>query len=193
MKRSVAAALLVFVAVALGAETAPTPATSTAPVPPPDPAAAAAAMEKLAFLIGRWEGEGATRFGPGEPTRSQVVEVAQSKIGGHAVLLEGLGTVAGPDGGAPRVVHQALGVLSYDLYAREYRMRAITAERGTVDADIEVGDRRLVWSFATPQGRVRFTMTLDEQGRWYEIGEYSRDGASWRSFFEMTLRRVGDV
>jgi hypothetical protein len=39
-------------------------------------------------------------------------------------------------------------------------------------------------------GDVRFTIKLDEKGRWFEVGEISQDGREWRIFFEMTLERV---
>jgi hypothetical protein len=31
---------------------------------------------------------------------------------------------------------------------------------------------------------------LDEAGRWFGIGEISRDGMNWNKFFEMTLKRA---
>ena len=47
-----------------------------------------------------------------------------------------------------------------------------------------------MWGFAVPQaGRVRFTITLTQAGEWWEIGEFSRDGATWAKFFEMTLKK----
>jgi hypothetical protein len=153
-------------------------------------AAALAAMQRLDFRVGSWEGEGQMRRGPGEPKPVHVTERITGKLGGQVLLLEGLGTVPGPEGGEPIVVHQAFGVLSYDPASGEYRLRAFTAEGRSVDADVEVGDERLVWGFETPRGRVRYTLALDEQGRWHEVGEFSPDGATWSSFFEMTLERV---
>jgi hypothetical protein len=41
-----------------------------------------------------------------------------------------------------------------------------------------------------PGRSVRYTIRLDENGRWFEIGETSSDGSEWRKFFEMTLTRV---
>jgi hypothetical protein len=60
-----------------------------------------------------------------------------------------------------------------------------------VDAEATVGDKSLIWSFRDPRaGQIRFTIKLDEQGRWFEIGEISMDGKGWHKFFEMTLQRV---
>jgi hypothetical protein len=191
-KRSLAALLVLGVATVAGAtaQQAPAPAATAAKSPAQ---VTTEAMAKVGFLLGRWEGEGRMRRGPGEPETSQVVERVSSKLGGQVVVLEGLGTVPGAAGAPPRVVHEAYGVLSYDPQKGQYLLRAITAEGRTVDADIEVGDRRLVWGFATPGGRVRYTLSLDEGGRWQERGEHSRDGATWSPFFEMSLRRVGDA
>lgn len=173
--------------------------------PPPAPAAerppaevVAEAMTAVDFLVGRWRGAGSFRMGPGEPQAVDVVELVQSKLGGRVLLLEGLGTVpaaagGGAEGGAeaePRVVHEALGVLSYDPAEDRYLMRAFTREGRWVDARVEVGDRRLVWGFTTPGGEIRYTLRLDEEGRWHEVGEIHRQG-QWMPFFEMRLARAG--
>jgi hypothetical protein len=39
-------------------------------------------------------------------------------------------------------------------------------------------------------GAVRYTITRDDKGRWFEVGEVSPDGKAWRKFFEMTLEAV---
>jgi hypothetical protein len=193
MRRAVPMAVMVALTPLLAAAQGQpgTAAGTAAAVSPAE--ATAAAMAKVHFLLGRWEGEGSMRRGPGDPQRSQVIELATAKLGGRVVVLEGLGTAPGAAGEAPRVVHEAYGVLSYDAVKGAYLLRAITGEGHSVDADVEVGERRIVWSFATPHGRVRYTLALDEQGRWVERGEHSRDGASWSPFFDMTLRRVGDA
>jgi hypothetical protein len=193
MKRARAVLCLLSVAVtaSLGAQEGAVATAAAAAKPPAE--TVGEAMAKVGFLLGRWEGEGTMRRGPGEPQTSQVTERVSSKLGGQVVVLEGLGTVPGAAGAPPKVVHEAYGVLSYDAQNAEYLLRAITGEGRTVDADVEVGDRRLVWSFAVPGGRVRYTLTLDEAGRWQERGEHSRDGATWSQFFEMSLRRVGDA
>jgi len=159
-----------------------------APAAAQAPAGTAEGMQRLAFLHGTWRGEGVTTMGPGQG-RAAVLEVAQPKLGGSVLLLEGLGW-EGTQGAADyKVVHNALGVLSYDAAKGAYALRAY--RDGTfVDADITVGDGEIVWGFAPPNGgRIRYTIRLDEQGRWHEVGDYSRDGATWHRFFEMRLTR----
>jgi hypothetical protein len=176
------------------ASAAPAAAGTPAPAAPRPPAEVTAeAMAKLSFLVGRWEGEGTSRMGQAAAETAQVLELVHSKLGGRALVLEGLGTVASPDGGAPRVAHQAVGVISYDPHRGAYILRAVRSDGQSVDSDVEVGDRRAVWGFAVPQGRIRYTITLDEEGRWQERGEFSPDGTAWHPFFSMTLRRVGDA
>jgi hypothetical protein len=41
-----------------------------------------------------------------------------------------------------------------------------------------------------PGRSIHYSITIDDQGVWNEVGESSTDGATWRKFFEMTLRRV---
>jgi hypothetical protein len=48
----------------------------------------------------------------------------------------------------------------------------------------------VVWAFDVPgAGRIRYTIRLDEQGRWHEVGDRSVDGQQWHRFFEMRLSR----
>ena len=46
------------------------------------------------------------------------------------------------------------------------------------------------WAMETPGGQIRYTITLNDAGQWFEIGEMSQDGETWRQIFEMTLDRV---
>jgi len=48
----------------------------------------------------------------------------------------------------------------------------------------------LEWSLQIPQrGRMRYTISRNEKGEWFEIGEMSQEDQTWRKFFEMTLRK----
>lgn len=155
-------------------------------------AAVSPEMQKLDFMVGEWQGEGFMEFGPGERRSSKVKEVIQRKAGGHVLMIEGLGKAGIPGKNEERVVHDAFAMMWYDNESKQFRMQAFTAAGGPVNPSITVGDKTLVWGFRNPQaGEIRFTIKLDEAGRWNEVGEMSRDGATWRKFFEMTLRRVG--
>jgi hypothetical protein len=147
-------------------------------------------MRKLDFLLGAWEGEGWTDFGSGQRRAVNVKESVQSKAEGSVLTLEGLGKARAPGKDEEIVVHSAFGVVWYDGEAKRFRMMAWREGR-SVDADITVGEKSLVWGFRDQRaGQIRFTIKLDEAGRWFEIGEISRDGMTWNKFFEMTLKRV---
>ncbi|HEV2666599.1 MAG TPA: hypothetical protein VG324_16895 [Blastocatellia bacterium] len=153
-------------------------------------AANSAEMRKLDFLLGAWEGEGWMDFGPGQRRVAKVKESAQGKAEGSVLAFEGLGKAKAPGKEEEMVVHSAFGVVWYDGEAKRFRMMAWREGR-SMDADITVGDKSLVWGFRDQRaGQIRFTIKLDEAGRWFEIGEFSRDGTSWNKFFEMTLKRV---
>jgi hypothetical protein len=148
-------------------------------------------MRQLDWLVGEWQGAGTMTRGPGQRVEGSIVERATSHAGGYAMTLSGLGKAAVP-GGDSIVVHDAFAMLWHDADAGRFRLKTFRANGHTVDADIEVGERRIVWGFPDPRaGQIRFTVALTPEGRWHEVGEFSRDGATWMKFFEMTLSRVG--
>jgi hypothetical protein len=152
-------------------------------------------MQKLAFLHGRWEGTGMMLRGPGTEQPARVVETVQPKLGGAILLIEGVGRIGAPGAADEKVVHHALGVISFDTDAKQYRMRAYRADGRFVDPELVVEDKRIVWTFTDPRaGTVRYTITVNDNGQWHELGEMSRDGGkSFSQFFEMTLDRKGDA
>jgi hypothetical protein len=164
-------------------------AAPAAAQPPDHSAAAAAEMQRLSFLHGTWRGEGVTTMAPGREERALVLETARPRLDGAVLLVEGLGW-KGTEGAVDyQVVHKALGVVSYDARRGGWAMRAYRGG-GWVDADVTVGDGELVWAFDQPgAGRIRYTIRLDEQGRWHEVGDRSSDGQRWHRFFEMRLTR----
>lgn len=148
------------------------------------PVFAADEMKKLDWWVGEWSGPATIQMGPGEPQKVQQSERVQSKLGGRVLLVEGLGKTG------DEVVHQALGVVSYNEKTKKYEFDAWTARDGHTDAWIDVAENGVVtWGFDTPMGKIRYTVTRTEAGAWYETGEYSRDGNQWRKFFEMTLTK----
>ena len=68
----------------------------------------------------------------------------------------------------------------------------LQADGNFVDTESSVSPNVFRRGFRDPRvGLLRFTITIDAQQRWFEIGEYSRDeGVSWTKNFEMTLTRV---
>jgi hypothetical protein len=172
--RSTLAALVVLALPALLSAQPP-----TAPSPSP---ARVAAMQKLSFMEGAWKGSAWMQMGP---KRSDVAstETVTREVSGNALLVKGVHKTA--DG---RVVHDTLGV----LFANEdgtYGFHTWLANGLNGVHEGAFRDGAFVWGLDTPGGRIRYTIRLDEKGRWFEIGERSPDGAAWTKFFEMTLAR----
>jgi hypothetical protein len=152
---------------------------------------ARARMSALAFLHGEWEGTGTLMQGPGRSATARAREVAEPRLDGTLLVVEGIGRAATQAGDGEHVVHHAFGVVSWDAAAGGYRMTAYRVDGSRVHADVTVGRDSLVWGFKEGEGpSVRFTVALTPEGRWHEIGEYSMDGARWTRFLEMTLARV---
>ncbi len=156
------------------------------------PLYAADEMRRLDFLVGDWKGEASVSSGPGKGENALQTETVRSKLGGKALLIEGIGRRELADGSAGDVVHDAVGMVWFDEATKKYRFNAWTAARGYVEAWFEVdGVNAARWGFDTPDGgKVRFTIALDEEGRWREVGEYSPDGNRWFKTMEMKLTKV---
>lgn len=155
------------------------------------PVFAADELRKLDFLAGDWKGEAQVLSGPGKGEQAVQVETVRWKLGGKALLVEGVGRKKLEGGATGDIVHDALGVVWYDDAAKQYRFDAWTAAAGHVDAWFTVGDDHSAqWGFDVPTGKIRFTITLNEKGQWHEVGEYSPDGTRWFRTIEMTLTKV---
>ncbi len=164
------------------------PASSGAQAP--DVAAQRAAMKKLDFLFGQWKGEGWMEFIPGQRRPFKGTENVQWKLDSILLVIDGLHR--GEVGGKPDVVVQhAFAIVSYDDKAKRYRFQGFTTRGNHEDTEAKVSDGQLIWGMKIAQfGDVRYTIKLDDKGRWFEIGEVSSDGGEWRKFFEMTLERT---
>jgi hypothetical protein len=148
-------------------------------------------MKKLNFLIGEWRGEGWTEFVPGQRKSSPIAESVQPKLGGMVLLVEGIGKAKPPGQQEEVIVHNALGVLSYDERAKIFRLRTYLATGQSTDAEAKFTDGGFQWGFqAGPSLSFRYTVKLNDKGEWFEIGEMSQDRTNWRKFHEMTLQKV---
>jgi hypothetical protein len=153
------------------------------------PTAQVEAMKRLTYMPGVWEGEGWIQRGPQRQTfRGR--EVVQSKLNGLALLVEGnfSGRPPGSDRDVP--VHTTLGVISYDAQARVYRFLSWLATGTSGSAMLEVQDRGWRWDISSPQGLIRYSMSLTDSGEWLEVGDFIREGAPPIRFFEMRLKKI---
>jgi hypothetical protein len=167
------------------------PCLALAQVDSPTKAEQLAEMKKLAFMPGTWEGTSKTRMGPGPASESFVREEIESVLGGLGILIRGRGTAKGADG-SERLTHEAVGIFNWDPANKRYRFVTQTEKGYFTVADAafqENGD--FVWSLRRGgDAATRYTIRLDEAGRWTERGENTQDGKTWAPFFEMVLSRV---
>ena len=178
-------------AIALSAAFSAPAAFAQAPVPD----AAKSAMAPLAWLAGRWSGEGTHTGREGTQVVHQIEEVRPA-LEGSLLVVEGTGREPAEDGDG-KVVFRAFAVLSADAEPGRYRFAAWRAGR-FVDADAELAeDGTLTWGFETPEGgRVEYVIRRPEPDVWHEVGSYiPRGQETGHPFFEMTLRReaTGDA
>lgn len=143
-------------------------------------------MAKVAWMAGEWAGDG-WAMTPAGRMNFRVHEVVESKLDGQVLFIEGKGI---DPNDATKVVHHAVGVMSHDSQAGRFQFRAFRAGN-TVDADIDVVDGKIIWGFEVPgRGRVRYTLELTADGKWFETGEFTMDGGkTWMKILEMTLSR----
>ncbi len=139
------------------------------------------------FLVGTWKGSGWMEMGPQRRTFDST-ETVRMKFGGKAMVVEGLHTAKDPAG---TVVHDAMAFIMTDPATKQLRFSSYLADGRRAEAEARMIDAgTFEWMLKnTPGGTIRYTIKLDDKGQWLEIGEMSRDGATWRKFFEMTLRK----
>jgi len=141
-------------------------------------------MQDVAWLIGHWRGQGWIDGDDGQRKTFTESERVEARADGAALSIDGRGQSEGA------VVHSAFGVVAYDKNARLFRWVAVESTGDQVVTEAAVSEQRLVWTLAAgPSLTMRYTITLDERGRWFEIGERSSDGQHWQQFFEQTLER----
>jgi hypothetical protein len=137
-------------------------------------------------VTGRWTGTGWIDVPKMGRMDFRSEETVVERLGGSALVIEGLHR----DSKTNAVVHNALGLLSWDAGAKEYKMAtALDFGRGGYFPGRLEGNR-FTWVIDMPGGvKQRYAIVVDGD-RWVETGERSRDGATWEPFFHMELTKV---
>ena len=142
-------------------------------------------MKKLDWFVGHWKGTGWIQTGPQGRHEFTQTEMIEAKLEGLVLIIEGSGKAI-EDGST---IHTALAFVSYDHRANKFRWHAFTPE-GQIETEAKVGTDTLEWTLEIPQrGRMRYTITRNEKGEWFEIGEMIQENQTRHKFFEMTLRK----
>lgn len=148
-------------------------------------------LKKVSFMEGKWKGEGWITRGPGPKMYFTQTEDIKMNLNNTILEIEGIGKAAGA-GNNDMVVHHAKAILRFDNNLKQFRMHSFNDGK-YIEADATIDkDGNLIWGFTMPQYNmeVRFKITLNDKGQWFEIGEYSMDGKNWVQNFEMTLDKV---
>jgi hypothetical protein len=108
----------------------------------PDIEAQRAAMQKLDFLAGNWQGEARLQREPGAAMDLTQSEMAQYKLDGLILLIEGIGRSESEG----KIVLQAFATISYDDENGKYLMRAYNDGR-YLETEIKLAEdgRGLTW------------------------------------------------
>lgn len=136
-------------------------------------------LAQLSFLEGKWKGSGWMMGQDRVRLTFEQEEDVQFKLSGTLLEVEGTGKSQG------KVVHHALAVISIAEGEGKFDFTSFlqSGEKGIYPA--ELIDGKLYWY---PVKEVRYVIEINDQGQWFEIGEYNA-GTQWYKFFEMTLEK----
>ena len=135
-------------------------------------------ITELGFIVGNWKGKG-WMVGQGGKSEFEQTEKIQFKLDSTAILIEGIGKTNG------KIVHNALAILTYNKKDQNYSFISYLQNGQNAVFKAEFIDNKLYWY---PSENVRYIIWLNENGQWYEKGEFKRE-ENWNQFFETTLDR----
>jgi hypothetical protein len=144
------------------------------------------AMNRLAFLTGKWSGEASAARGPGQVIELIQTEEAQLKLNGLVLQIEGVGRTKA-DG---KLALQALGLISFDDESGTYRMRAYNDGRWLEsEVKLDPSGSAITWGFALGEYQTHSTLRLNEKGEWTELAELKIGERAPVKLMELTVRR----
>jgi|SRR5215510_2214492 len=142
------------------------------------------AMKKLSFLIGEWSGEASLTRGPGIVVELSQTEVAEFKLDGLVLMVEGIGRTKS-DG---RVALQALGLITFDDATGTYRGRGYNDGRW-LEGEVKLrDDGKMCWGFALGEISTKSVMRINEKGEWTELTELTIGSATPSKLMELVVR-----
>ena len=144
-------------------------------------------MKKLGFLVGEWSGEACFLRGPGQLVDLDQSEVAQFKLDGLVLMIEGVGRAKSD----AKPMLQALGLISFDDAAGIYRMRAFNDGRW-LETEVQLIEegQAISWGFALGEISTKSILRINEQGEWTELAELTIGTRPPQKLIDLTVRRV---
>jgi hypothetical protein len=144
------------------------------------------AMKKLGFLVGEWSGEASVLRGPGQFVQMAQSELAQFKLDGLVMMIEGVGRIKS-DG---KVGLQALGLISFDDETGTYKMRAFNDGRWLeTEIQLEDGGDSISWSFAVGEFQTKTVLRINKDGEWTELAQLTIGERPPLKMMELKVRR----
>jgi hypothetical protein len=149
-------------------------------------AEAPASLDALTFLSGRWEGEGWIQQRSPTVEKFRSTEVVEFKAGGKILSITGKHRSSATG----EVVHDAFAIISPAADGGSYRFTSFLATGLSGEFAGRLENGAFIWQMDVPNGaKIRYTIRVVDN-EWRETGQYSADGAQWREFFGMTLKRA---
>ncbi len=150
----------------------------------PDTESQRTAMRKLSFLVGKWSGEARIFRGSGEPLELLQTEVAEYKLDGLVLVIEGIGCNKA-DG---KATLQALGIVSYDDATATYHMRAYNDGR-YLETEVRLAEngKGMMWGFTLGEITTSSVLRINELGDWTELHEITMGIQPARKFMEVRV------
>jgi hypothetical protein len=154
--------------------------------PTPDLDAQRAAMQRLRFLIGEWSGEAVVARGPGVVVELIQTELAEFKLDGLVLVIEGVGR-SKSDG---KLALQAIGLITFDDARFTYRMRAFNDGRW-LETDVQLLDdgQSLTWGFTLGEMSTKSVLRINEKGEWTELAELTIGQRPPQRLLELVVRK----
>jgi hypothetical protein len=149
-------------------------------------ARAKAVLAPLANLVGEWEGPANAMVGQGRSRTFTQHELVEWGSMGTAMLVRGTGRSTEP-ANAGAIEFEATAIIWVDEETGAIRMRTHRDGR-SVELDVEVRPDTIIWGFAVPGGRIRYTIAFTATS-WHEVGEFIREGGQAFKTMEMRLAR----
>ncbi|MBV6457680.1 MAG: hypothetical protein HONBIEJF_00797 [Fimbriimonadaceae bacterium] len=146
-----------------------------------------AAIEKVGFLVGKWQGKGWVMEPSGAKADYTGTETVQMKLSGKALLVEGEFK-----DGEGKVRHQTLAIITYDTKTSKYQFRTYLFNQPEAVHDLILTEDGFTWELKPNNTtKVRFNMTGKAKQEWIETGEVLIEGRPPMKFMEMNLKKVG--
>jgi hypothetical protein len=146
-----------------------------------------AAMKRLDFLVGEWVGHASVARAPGVVVELEQSEVAQFKLDGLVLMIEGIGRTK-TDG---KLALQALGLISFDDASDGYRMRAYNDGRWLeTDVTLLEDGKGLSWGFSLGEFSTKSVLRINDRGEWTELAEITIGARPPQKLMELVVRRV---